>query len=67
MSNDGKNQDTDEQTNRSEIIANSRSRGEQEALGGEREIPEDADHVTMAPEHIPTQMQTDDKSSTEDE
>jgi len=36
-------------------------------LGGEREVPEDAEHVTMAPEHVPMQMRTDDESNSEDE
>jgi len=38
-----------------------------EAPGGEREVPEDAEHVTMAPEHVPMQMRTDDESNSEDE
>lgn len=33
-----------------------RHRGSDEALGGKREIPEDADHVTMIPDHVPMQM-----------
>jgi hypothetical protein len=49
-------------------FSKSRSRDlDGEALGGEREIPEDAEHVTMVPEHVPMQMQTDDKSDSEDE
>jgi len=43
------------------------SRDLDEALGGEREVPEDAEHVTMAPEHVPMQMRTDDESNSEDE
>jgi len=31
------------------------------------EVPEDAEHVTMAPEHVPMQMRTDDESNSEDE
>ena len=34
--------------------------GPDEALGGKREVPEDAEHVTMVPEHVPMQVRTDD-------
>jgi len=75
MSDDGPEQDTDEQTFRVNskerttdgVFSKSRSRDVEEALGGEREVPDDADHISMAPDHIPSQMRTDDGSSSGDE
>lgn len=75
MSDDNPEQDADEQAIRGNSrerttdgeFSKSRSRGVQEALGGEREVPDDADHISMAPDHIPSQMRTDDGSGSEDE
>lgn len=75
MSDDEQEQDVDDQTFRANSkkrttdgeFSKSRSRDLDEALGGEREVPEDAEHVTMVPEHVPMQMRTDDESDSEDE
>ena len=76
MSDNEQEQDVDDRTPRANSkkrttdgeFSKSRSRDlDGEALGGEREVPEDAEHVTMTPEHVPMQMQTDDESDSEDE
>jgi len=76
MSDDEQEQEVDNRTIRGNSkngrttdgeFSKSRSRDLDEALGGEREVPEDAEHVTMAPEHVPMQMRTDDESNSEDE
>lgn len=76
MSGDEQEQDTEDRTTRTNSkeraidgeFSKSRSRDlDGEALGGKREIPEDAEHVTMAPEHVPMQVRTDDESDSEGE
>lgn len=74
MSDDEQEQDADDRTIRANSkkrtiegeFSKSRSRDLDEALGGEREVPEGAEHVTMVPEHIPMQMRTDDESDSDD-
>ncbi|EMA56836.1 hypothetical protein [Halococcus thailandensis] len=49
-------------------FSKSRSRNrDTEALRKEREVPEDAEHETIVPEHVPMQMRTDTESDSEDE
>ena len=49
-------------------FSKSRSRDENAALGGERsDMPDDAEHVTMTPKHVPKRMRSKDKSDSDDE